>query len=107
VLTPLRLAVGPFFAEHFEETGDGGAAALHAAGPIANLLFAGVLGAVYLWRPAPFVLLTATVNLAVAGYSLMPRLPMDGKVLGEERPFLYTVLTLLTGAASAALLFAS
>jgi hypothetical protein len=42
------------------------------------------------------VLLAATVNLAVAGYSLLPRLPMDGKVLGDERPLLYTVLTLLT-----------
>jgi len=106
-LTPFRLAVGPFFAEHFEETGERGAAALHAAGPIANLAFAGILGAVYLWRPAPFVLLAATVNLAVAGYSLMPRLPMDGKVLGDEAPALYTLLTLLTGAASAALLFGS
>ena len=104
-LTPFRLAVGPFFAEHFEETGDGDAVTLHAVGPIANLVFAGILGAVYLWRPAPFVLLAATVNLAVAGYSLMPRLPMDGKVLGDERPVLYAVLTLFTGAASAALLF--
>ena len=32
---------------------------------------------------------------------------MDGKVLGDEAPALYTLLTLLTGAASAALLFGS
>jgi hypothetical protein len=106
-LTPFRLAAGPFFAEHFEGAGDTGAARLHAAGPIANLLGAGALAIVYLWRPAPFVLLCATVNLAVAGYSLLPRLPMDGKVIGDERPLLYAVLTLLTGAAGAALVFAS
>ena len=98
--------IGPFFAEHFEDAGDGGKVGLHAAGPIANLLGATFFAGVFLWRPAPLALLAATVNLAVAGYSLLPKLPMDGKVIGEEKPVLYTILTLLTAAAGAALVFA-
>ena len=105
-LTPFRLAVGPFFAEHFEDVGDGAKVGLHAAGPIANLLGAALFAGVFLWRPAPLALLAATVNLAVAGYSLLPKLPMDGKVIDEEKPLLYTILTLLTAAAGAALVFA-
>ena len=47
------------------------------------------------------------VNLAVAGYTLLPRLPMDGRVISNERPLLYALLTLVTAAAGAALLIAS
>ncbi len=56
----------------------------------------------YLLRPAPILLLTAQVSLAVGAYTLLPNAPLDGKVLVERKPALAALLGVLVASAGVA-----
>jgi Flp pilus assembly protein TadD len=85
---------------------------VYLAGPVANLLAAGFAYGLYVARPMPFLLLLTGVQLAAAGFSLMPFEPLDGANLGRSRTehapafsLLATLLALVAGLGGAAIAF--
>lgn len=48
------------------------------AGPLANLLGAGILMTVYAFRPTEQMYLAIGIQILLAGFNLLPALPMDG-----------------------------
>lgn len=83
---PARLSTGPY-AGHRALPGVPSRKArwVFLAGPVANLAAAVFAYALYLAQPMPFFRLLAVVQLAAAGFSLLPFEPLDGAALGRER----------------------
>jgi hypothetical protein len=107
VSIPLQLATGPYPAERVARPGRAAtpeiAWRVTIAGPVSNLVCAGLAYALYVANPVPFLRLLAEVQLAVAAYSLMPFEPLDGSRLAKRRPLVLTLLGVILTIASAAL----
>ena len=86
VLMPLRISSGPYAGHRpLPGTPTQRARWVYLAGPVANLLAAILAYALYVVQPLPFLLLVTGVQLAAAGFSLMPFKPLDGAALSESR----------------------
>jgi hypothetical protein len=86
LLLPLRISSGPY-SGHRSLPGTSLVRArwVYLAGPVANLVVAGGAYALYLFQPLPLLQLIAGVQLAAAGFSLLPLEPLDGAGLGKGR----------------------
>jgi tetratricopeptide (TPR) repeat protein len=102
LLLPVRVSSGPYFTESFTGVAAKALWRVHLAGPLANLAAAAVAYAAFLAHPAPLLLLTSQVQLAVCAYSLLPNAPLDGKPILERSPWLSAGLNLMVTAAGAA-----
>jgi tetratricopeptide (TPR) repeat protein len=113
LLIPLHVSSGPYAGHRLvSRKGIQRAKWVYLAGPVANLLVAGLAYGLYVVRPFPFLLLLTGVQLAAAGFSLMPFEPLDGAALGKSRTdhatafsFLAALLALVAGAGGAAIAF--
>ena len=101
-LPPVQASSGPYFGETFAGVPDKKLVQIRLAGPLANVLLAAVAFGGFLLYPAPILLLTSQVNLAVCAYSLLPNLPLDGELLVDRRPLLAALFGLVVTAAGAA-----
>jgi tetratricopeptide (TPR) repeat protein len=113
LLLPLRISSGPY-AGHRPLPGTPlhRARWVYLAGPAANLLVAGFTYSLYLVQPFPLLQLIAGVQLAAAGFSLLPLEPLDGAALGKGRAehaaafsLLAAALALIAGIGGAAISF--
>jgi tetratricopeptide (TPR) repeat protein len=102
LLVPVQASSGPYFGERFEGVPEQRLVRIRMAGPLANLLLAVVAFGAYLLYPAPILLLTSQVNLAVCAYSLLPNLPLDGELLVGRRPLLAALFGIVVTATGAA-----
>jgi len=113
VLIPLHISSGPYAGhELVKEDATRRSSVVYLAGPLANLVLAALAYLLYLIQPLPFLLLLAGVQLAAAGFSLMPFEPLDGEALSRRRShhgalfaLLVFVLSLVAAVAGAALAF--
>lgn len=98
VLLPFQASGGPYLAERVEGTDKAHLARIHVAGPAANLVLAVAAYLAFLVLPVALLLLTSQISVAVAAFTLLPHLPLDGKHLAGH-PIAAAVLgALVTGA---------
>lgn len=99
VLLPLRISSGPY-AGHRKLSGKSLKVAgwVYLAGPVANLLVAGLAYGLYLVQPFPLLQLIAVVQLAAAGFSLLPLEPLDGAAFERGKPEYAAAFSLLAAA---------
>jgi len=114
VLIPLHISSGPYAGHEVDKKVPPMRSSLvYLAGPLSNLAVAALAYVLYLIQPLPFLLLLTSVQLAAAGFSLMPFEPLDGEALSRRRSrhgalfaLLVFVLSLVAAFAGATLAFA-
>jgi hypothetical protein len=88
LLAPVQVATGPFLAERVRLSPARRRSTwrVHAAGPLANAMYAAAIYALYLVQPMPFLRAICLVQLAAIGYALLPIEPLDGAAIGRAHP---------------------
>ncbi len=101
LLVPVQASSGPYLGETVEGAPENRLVRIHSVGPLANLLLGALAFGWFLLDPVPILLLTAQVSLAVCAYSLLPNVPLDGRLLVDRHPVLAAVFGLIVTVAGA------